>query len=52
MEHAFVSLVKAELETAVDPEVKRRLSEVLRRGHALFQGLEGVNSEALIIADA
>ena len=42
VEHAFVSLVKAELETAVDPEVKRRLSEVLRRGHALFQGLEGV----------
>jgi hypothetical protein len=42
VEHAFVSLAKAELEAASDPEAKRRLSEVLRRGHALFQGLEGV----------
>jgi DNA repair exonuclease SbcCD nuclease subunit len=42
VEHAFVSLAKAELEAASDPEAKRRLSEVLRRGHALFHGLEGV----------
>jgi len=42
VEHAFVSLVKAELEAAPDAESKRKLSEVLRRGHALFQGLEGV----------
>jgi hypothetical protein len=42
VEHAFFILAKAELEATADPEVKRRLSEVLRRGHALFQGLEGV----------
>jgi hypothetical protein len=42
VEYAFVSLVRAELEATADPEAKRRLSEVLRRGHALFQGLEGV----------
>ncbi len=42
VEHAFVSLVRAELEATADTEAKRRLSEVLRRGHALFQGFEGV----------
>ncbi len=42
VEHAFVNLVRAELEATGDPEAKRRLSEVLRRGHALFQGIEGV----------
>ena len=42
VEHAFVSLVRAELEATADTEAKQRLSEVLRRGHALFQGFEGV----------
>jgi exonuclease SbcD len=42
VEHAFVSLVRAELEATADTEAKRRLSEVLRRGHALFQGIEEV----------
>ncbi len=42
VEHAFVSLVRAQLEATADTEAKQRLSEVLRRGHALFQGFEGV----------
>jgi DNA repair exonuclease SbcCD nuclease subunit len=42
VEHAFVSLVRAELEGTPDSEAKQRLTEVLRRGHALFQGFEGV----------
>ena len=42
VEHAFVTLVRVQLEATADPESKRKLSEVLRRGHALFQGLEGV----------
>ena len=42
VEHAFVSLVRAKLEATADTEAKQRLSEVLRRGHALFQGFEGV----------
>jgi DNA repair exonuclease SbcCD nuclease subunit len=42
VEHAFVSLVRAELEATADTAAKQRLSEVLRRGHALFQGFEGV----------
>jgi DNA repair exonuclease SbcCD nuclease subunit len=42
VEHAFVRLVRAELEATADTEAKQRLSEVLRRGHALFQGFEGV----------
>ncbi|HMD83758.1 MAG TPA: DNA repair exonuclease [Terriglobia bacterium] len=42
VEHAFVSLLRAELEATADAEAKRRLGEVLRRGHALFQGIEEV----------
>jgi DNA repair protein SbcD/Mre11 len=42
VEHVFVRLVRTDLEAAADPEARRRLSEVLRRGHALFQGTEGV----------
>jgi DNA repair exonuclease SbcCD nuclease subunit len=42
VEHAFVSLVRADLDTTVDAGAKERLAEVLRRGHALFQGREGV----------
>jgi len=42
VERAFVSLVRAELEATADTEAKGRLLEVLRRGHALFQGFEGV----------
>lgn len=42
VEHAFVRLVRKELEATADTEAKRHLSEVLRRGHALFQGIEGV----------
>lgn len=42
VEHVFVSLVRRDLEAAADPEARLRLSEVLRRGHALFQGSEGV----------
>jgi DNA repair exonuclease SbcCD nuclease subunit len=42
VEHQFVRLVQTDLKATADPEVQRQLSEVLRRGHALFQGTEGL----------
>jgi DNA repair exonuclease SbcCD nuclease subunit len=44
VEHAFVTLVEEALQKAQDPEEASRLREVLRRGHALFQGIEEVKS--------
>jgi DNA repair exonuclease SbcCD nuclease subunit len=42
VEQVFVRLVRGDLEGTVDSEARRRLSEVLRRGHALLQGSEGL----------
>jgi len=42
VERAFVTLLKEALQETEDPAALTKLSEILRRGHALFQGTEEI----------